>query len=94
MKIRPVLLKGNICFQETVTRGTQVFHDNFDKEEMQNRIMYYMKEEFRRLEARSVEGQLTALVSKKGKVTRNARDRLRCRRYCRICLIIGPNSIF
>ncbi|MCM1126429.1 MAG: SAM-dependent methyltransferase [Lachnospiraceae bacterium] len=69
VKIRPVLLKGAVCFQETVTRGTQVFHSNFDKEEMLSRILHYMKEEFKQLEAHGVEGQLTALISKKGRVT-------------------------
>lgn len=69
VKVRPVLLKGKINFQETITRGTQVFHDNFSKEEMQERIIQYMQEEFRQLEAVSVDGRLTALVSKKGKIT-------------------------
>lgn len=69
VKVRPVLLKGKINFQETITRGTQVFHENFSKEEMQERIMQYMQEEFRQLEAMSVAGKLTALVSKKGRIT-------------------------
>lgn len=69
VKVRPVLLKGKINFQETITRGTQVFHENFSKEEMQERIMQYMQEEFRQLEAISVDGKLTALVSKKGRIT-------------------------
>lgn len=69
VKVRPVLLKGKINFQETITRGTQVFHENFSKEEMQERIMQYMQEEFRQLEAMSVDGKLTALVSKKGRIT-------------------------
>lgn len=69
VKVRPVLLKGKINFQETITRGTQVFHENFSKEEMQERIIQYMQEEFRQLEAMSADGRLTALVSKKGKIT-------------------------
>ncbi len=69
VKVRPVLLKGKINFQETITRGTQVFHENFSKEEMQERIIQYMQEEFRQLEAMSMDGKLTALVSKKGRIT-------------------------
>lgn len=69
VKVRPVLLKGKINFQETITRGTQVFHENFSKDEMQERIIQYMQEEFRQLEATSVDGKLTVLVSKKGRVT-------------------------
>lgn len=69
VKVRPVLLKGKINFQETITRGTQVFHENFTKEEIQERIIQYMQKEFRQLEAVSVDGRLTALVSKKGRIT-------------------------
>lgn len=69
VKIRPVLVKGNICFQETATKGTQVFHGNYDREETLRRIMTYMDGTFRQLEAQSMDGRVTALVSKKGKVT-------------------------
>lgn len=69
VKIRPVLLKEKLYFQETITKGTQVFHENFSKEEMHNRIIRHMQEEFKQLEAQGMDGKLTALVSKKGKVT-------------------------
>lgn len=69
VKVRPVLLKGKIYFQETVTKGTQVFHENFSKEEMHDRIIQYMRDEFKQMEACSMVGKLTALVSKKGKIT-------------------------
>ncbi len=69
VKIRPVLLKGKIYFQETVTRGTQVFHENFNKEEMQEHIIRYMQDEFKQLEAQSMDGKLTVLISKKGRIT-------------------------
>ena len=32
VKIRPVMLKGNLLFQETAYVGNQVFHRNFEKE--------------------------------------------------------------
>lgn len=69
VKVRPVLLKGKLYFQETVTKGTQVFHENFSKEVMRDRMIQYMQDEFKQLEAQSMDGKLTALVSKKGKVT-------------------------
>lgn len=69
VKVRPVLLKGELHFQETVTKGTQVFHENFSKEEMYDRIIQYMQDDFKQLEAGSMDEKLTALVSKKGKVT-------------------------
>ena len=39
IKIRPVMVKGEVCFQETVTKGTQVFHENYSKEEALCRIL-------------------------------------------------------
>lgn len=68
VKIRPVLVKNELCFQETKTIGPQVFHENLSREEALFRIMEHMSS-FKQLEAESTEGKLTALVSKKGKVT-------------------------
>lgn len=69
VKIRPVMIKGDICFQETVTKGTQVFHENCTKEEILQRILGYMQDTFRQLDAQSMDMRLNVLVSKKGKVT-------------------------
>lgn len=69
VKVRPVMVKGEICFQETVTKGTQVFHENCTKEEMLQKILVYMQDTFRQLDAQSMDVRMTALVSKKGKVT-------------------------
>ena len=69
IKIRPVMMKGAVCFQETASKGTQVFHENYNKEEILDKLIIYMEEEFKQLEAQSMDGKLTALVSKKGKVT-------------------------
>lgn len=69
IKIRPVMVKGTLCFQETAWRGTQVFHENYGKEEMIERILSCMERDFKQLEAESMDGRLNALVSKKGKVT-------------------------
>lgn len=69
VKIRPVMLKGRLCFQETVSRGTQVFHGNYEADKMRERILAYMEQDFRQLEAESMDGRLTVLVSKKGTAT-------------------------
>ncbi len=69
IKIRPVMVKGQICYQETITRGTQVFHENHEKEEMLDRILSYMGTDFKQLEAETMDSRLTALVSKDGKAT-------------------------
>ena len=69
VKIRPVLIKGELCFQETLYKGTQVFHDNFDAEQMGNRIEKYLQELFKQGEIKAACGEAVILVSKKGKIT-------------------------
>lgn len=69
IKIRPVIVKDRLCFQETAWKGTQVFHENFEKEEILERILSYMETDFKQLEVESMDGKLHALVSKKGRVT-------------------------
>ncbi len=68
IKIRPVLVKGELFFQETKSEGTKVFHDNYTAADMLAKIPVYM-EEFKQLEAESTEKKMLALVSKKGKMT-------------------------
>ena len=69
VKIRPVLIRGELLFQETAYRGTQVFHENFTVEQMTDRICTALAEQFRQGEFTAKSLQATALVSKKGKRT-------------------------
>ena len=69
IKIRPVLMKDELRFQETAWKGTQVFHENYEREEMLAKILSHMEREFKQLEAESMDARLNILVSKKGKVT-------------------------
>lgn len=74
IKVRPVLIKEQLLFQETVYRGTQVFHSNFSKEEMEERILDNMEKMFGQAQIKglSTDGEIaegTILVSKKGTVT-------------------------
>lgn len=68
VKIRPVMLKGCLLFQETAYAGTQVFHKNFDKDALAERIAEYMAEDFRQCEIETARERATVLVSKKGKI--------------------------
>ncbi len=68
-KVRPVMVKGELVFQETAYRGTQVFHGNYGKGEMVLRMLEYMEKDFRQCEIEGTKGRATALVSKKGRVT-------------------------
>lgn len=69
IKIRPVIVKEELYFQETIWKGTQVFHENYEKEEVLAEILLRMENEFKQLEAESMDGRLNVLISKKGKVT-------------------------
>ena len=68
-KVRPVMIKGTLVFQETLYKGTQVFHNNFSKDEIIERILKCMSELFKQCEIKSSFLRATVLVSKKGKVT-------------------------
>ncbi|MBR1702981.1 MAG: SAM-dependent methyltransferase [Lachnospiraceae bacterium] len=74
VKVRPVLLAGELYFQETLHKGTQVFHENLKKDEMKERIAGYLDELFKQgsftgADAGGQRMEATVLVSKKGKKT-------------------------
>ncbi|MCM1154459.1 MAG: SAM-dependent methyltransferase [Roseburia sp.] len=69
IKIRPVMLKGELRFQETAYRGTQVFHENYREVETMRRIENYMLQDFKQCEIEHTNIKATILVSKKGKMT-------------------------
>lgn len=69
MKVRPVLIKGELMFQETLYRGTQVFHENYGTEQMRERLEKLLEDTFRQGEFQGGTLQATVLVSKKGKMT-------------------------
>ena len=69
VKIRPVLLKGEVMFQETVYRGTQVFHKNHTDKELLPRLVEYMENLFRQAELKGRAQEAFVLVGKKGTVT-------------------------
>ena len=73
VKIRPVLLKEGLMFQETLYLGQKVFHENFSAEEMSERIEKYLQEQFRQLQCVTADREITVLVSKKGKRTLKTR---------------------
>lgn len=69
IKIRPVLIKEQLLFQETVSKDTRVYHANLTKQEALDKILSYMEQDFKQLEAEGMVGKLMVLVSKKGKMT-------------------------
>lgn len=75
VKIRPVSARGNLLFQETLYRGTKVFHSNYSKEEMRERLSDYMTDCFRQAQLNHRTEEATVLVSRRGKVT------IKCRQH-------------
>lgn len=69
VKIRPVLLKGHLCFQETLYRGKQVFHSNYTTDSIKERLLLYIKTDYKQVQIQSQECMATILISKKGKIT-------------------------
>lgn len=67
VKIRPVLIRDELLFQETRYKGTQVFHENYTAAQMTDGICAALQEQFRQGEFTAKSLQATALVSKKGK---------------------------
>ena len=69
IKIRPVMLKGNILFQKTTYEGTKVFHDNLTSEEIIGQIEEMVTCRFRQCEIEHRRCKAIVLISKKGKIT-------------------------
>lgn len=69
IKIRPVMLKNEILFQETAYRGTQVFHENYKDAEVISHIEKYMLQDFKQCEIEHTNIKAVILSSKKGKLT-------------------------
>lgn len=69
IKIRPVMLQGEILFQETVYQGVKVFHTNYKDTEMIPRIEKYLFQDFKQCEIEHTNSKVIILVSKKGKIT-------------------------
>lgn len=75
VKVRPVLIRDELVFQETLYRGNQVFHTNFGPEELATRLTGYMGTLFKQAQISNAALEATVLVSKKGKVTIRRRQK-------------------
>lgn len=65
VKVRPVLIRGELFFQETLYRGTQVFHSNFLANELLERLDEYMESLFRQAQVSCETEEIVILVSKR-----------------------------
>ncbi len=71
IKLRPVLLKGELLFQISEYKGEKVFHSNYTKEELMLKLPEWFEGLFRQAELNTRSDRITILVSKKGKATVN-----------------------
>ncbi len=86
IKIRPVYLKQTIKFQATRYVDTKVFHENYEKEPMEEAIIGWMSGDYRQMQLQARSGNATVLVSKKGKVT------IRRQKPCAACSLPEPDT--
>lgn len=77
VKVRPVLIRGGLYFQETLYRENKVFHSNHTKAETLEQLTGYLESCFRQAQMSNVTKEATVLVSKKGKITIKYRNRRR-----------------
>lgn len=69
IKIRPILLKGEMSYQETKFCNNQVLHKNYSKTEIKNRIIQVLTDEFKQADLNTNQEHISILVSKKGKAS-------------------------
>ena len=68
VKVRPLMKKGTLFFQLEEFKGNQAFHRNLPAHEACEALLVYM-EEMKQLQMETRQSSVTALVSKKGRVT-------------------------
>ncbi len=69
IKIRPVILKDSLYYQVSEYRGNQIFHKNYDDQELLKELSGWFDGLFHQAELTTEKGITTLLISKKGKVT-------------------------
>ena len=69
VKIRPVKLKEQLCFQTSVSDGKKEFHKNYEKAELLEQLDHWLRKDYRQLQRDTTTQSIQALVSKKGKTT-------------------------
>lgn len=73
VKIRPVELKGEVCYQTSAMEGTKVFHKNYSRKELLVYLEAAMENTFSQLQMQGQTVDASVLVSKKGKATLKTR---------------------
>jgi SAM-dependent methyltransferase len=69
VRIRPVELKGQICYQASRSEGPKVLHKNYKREELLAYMEEAMENSYTQLQIQGMDKDGTVLVSKKGRMT-------------------------
>lgn len=69
IKIRPIIMKDELCFQATKTIGPKVIHTNYNVEEIRCKIATWMAEEFKQGQVTTKTGSGSILSGKNGNMT-------------------------
>ena len=76
VRIRPVLLKGELTMQAEELIGTQAFHKNLKPEELAEYLIGLFSGVLKQAQVSSALGEATVLVSKSGTVTVRSAERM------------------
>ena len=71
VKIRPIIIKEELYFQASEYIGEKVYHKNYNREELLNKLPDWFEGLFRQAEITTKNGKATLLVSKNRKATIN-----------------------
>lgn len=67
VKIRPIAIKNNLYFQATEFIKEKVFHTNYKKDELIEKLPDWLEYNFKQVQIHSSEESIIILISKKGK---------------------------
>ena len=75
IKVRPIMIKGELLFQCTKTLGPKELHENFGVSPAVDFLFTKIQEQFRQVEVDTDTWRAVILISKKGKVTINKKKK-------------------
>lgn len=77
VKVRPILKKDVLLFQCEEHKNNQVFHNNYEVNQVVDILVEYMQQ-FKQMQMETKQYRYTVLVSKKGKVTIQKKQQVGC----------------
>ena len=69
LKVRPVMISGQLCYQVSSFVDTRVYHENQTAQELEKTLPEMTLQSFKQVEIHTKNWQATVLIGKKGNVT-------------------------